>query len=165
MNAIYEGLVTLRIHTLEFPLWHNRSLVYLQCQDSGSIPSPEQWVKRSCDCRLKLRLGSDPWTRNSMWPEVAYTGKKGSYIYKSNPFWPVIEIRNGGISPVVQWEKNQYCHCRGLGHCCGSDLIPGPGHPHATGIALPQKGANAQGLYLNISNKPNKKPCCTVENK
>ena len=28
---------------------------------------------------------------------------------------------------MAQWVKDRYCHCSGLGCCCGIDSIPGPG--------------------------------------
>ena len=31
----------------EFPLWHNGIISSLQCQDTGSITGPAQWVKGS----------------------------------------------------------------------------------------------------------------------
>ena len=48
--------------------------------DTGSIPSPAQWVNHSAWIQLWLRsqlwLGSDPWLRNSICHEVAKKEKK-----------------------------------------------------------------------------------------
>ena len=48
-----------------------------------------------------LNLSTDKWIKK-MW-----------YLYRS--------------FLVGQQVKDPYCHCSGLGHCCGSGLIPGPG--------------------------------------
>ena len=49
--------------------------MFLECWDTGSIPSPAQWVKdlvlSKLQCSSQLWLGSDPWPRNSICHGVA----------------------------------------------------------------------------------------------
>ena len=59
-----------KVNTLyKFPLWHNRiSATSMECWDAGLISGPAQWVKDLAllylQCRLQLRLRSDPWLGN-----------------------------------------------------------------------------------------------------
>ena len=63
-------------------LWHNATgwTASLECWDTGSIPSPAQWVKDlvlpQLWYRLQLWLRSDPWPGNSIGRKAAKKGKK-----------------------------------------------------------------------------------------
>ena len=69
-------------HVLSFLGCHGAegSVVSLQCQDVGSIPSLVQWIKALALLqlwhRLQLWLGSDPWSRNSICYRVARKEKE-----------------------------------------------------------------------------------------
>ncbi|XP_020922221.1 matrix-remodeling-associated protein 7 isoform X1 [Sus scrofa] len=64
----------------EFLLWRNRSVASWECWDTGAIPGPGQWVKDlmlpPLQLRLQLRLGYDPWPRNSICLGAAKKEKK-----------------------------------------------------------------------------------------
>ena len=57
-------------------------------------------------------------------------------------------------------KKTWHCHCCGLGHCCGLDLIPGPRMSLCSGCGQtpkkpkPQRVSSPGGLRSNCSSLP-----------
>ena len=54
-----------------------------------------------------------------------------------------------GVSWWPRELRVQHCHYCGLGHYCGTGLIPGPENPHAMGTACPK--TISQFLIININ--------------
>jgi len=63
------------------------SVASVEHWDTGSIPSPAQWVKDLALLQLQQRsqkcLGSDPWPENSICHKAAKRGKKKELVRES----------------------------------------------------------------------------------
>ena len=80
-------LLLFKVDEQEFLLWSNGLTIWhCLCNSVASIPGPVQWVEDQgllqLRCKLKLRLGFDPWPRNFhmpwVWPKNKDKNKKNA---------------------------------------------------------------------------------------
>ena len=111
---------------LEFPLQCNGISDISRALSTVSILGPAQWIKDPVLlqqwCRSQLQLKSDPWPRNFHMPRGGQKKKKRKEKKKY-----LLMLRVTGVPWWLRRLRIWGCHCSGLGHSCGTGLIPGPG--------------------------------------